>query len=147
MSIQINVPLDTLQRDPAVADAVRALVDALARRRGPGRPAGSTSARPAAKAPAAPRAKGAAPKPSASKKPRTRKARTSAADTSKKFIDLLRERGPLTTPEALKALGLSDPRALGGMVGSMNRWSVKQTGAPKIKVATGAGGEKTYSMA
>ena len=141
MSVQISVPLELLQKNAAVAEAVSALLGALTRKRGPGRPPG---ARPSAAAPAAQ----AVSRRGGSKAPRSRKAqaRSKSPDASKKLVEVLKERGPLTTAEGLTALGMTDPRALGGMVGSMNRWAKKRSGAPKIKVAAGEGGAKTYEL-
>ncbi|HVY62450.1 MAG TPA: hypothetical protein VHF22_12395, partial [Planctomycetota bacterium] len=59
-----------------------------------------------------------------------------------RFLRLLEERGEVTTAEAMTALGFDDPRGLGGIVGSTNRWAA----SPVIAVRVNAEGEKVFSL-
>jgi len=71
----------------------------------------------------------------------------SAGGPGPKLVALLRERGSLTAAAVAKELGIKDPKAIGGVVGSMNRWAGKKAGAVKIEVKDGKDGRKTYSLA
>ena len=129
MSVQVNVPLDLIQSNAAVADAMNDLLAAL---RSDGRRGGRS------------RQAGACP---AKLKKRGRAKRPKTADAARRFVELLRKRGKLTTAAAKKALGLKDGKAIGGIVGSLNRWAGKKPGSPRIEMKDGKNGEKTYSLA
>jgi len=45
---------------------------------------------------------------------------------SQRFLDLLKEKGRLTLPEAVVQLQLDNPKAMGGLTGAMARWAPKQ---------------------
>lgn len=47
-------------------------------------------------------------------------------DRTQKFLDLIKERGTLTQRQAMKELGLSQGKALGGIVGSLRRSAERQ---------------------
>lgn len=44
-------------------------------------------------------------------------------ESSKKFIDLLKNHGKLTVDQALEGLELENPKAMGGLTGAMGRWA------------------------
>jgi hypothetical protein len=47
-------------------------------------------------------------------------------ETSRRFLSLLEQKGKLTVSEAVDALGLDSPKAMGGLTGAMRRWAPKQ---------------------
>ena len=47
-------------------------------------------------------------------------------DASRHFVTLLEERGRLTVEQAVSALGLETPKAMGGLTGAMARWAPRQ---------------------
>jgi hypothetical protein len=47
-------------------------------------------------------------------------------DTSRRFLSLLEEKGRMTVGEAVDALGLDSPKAMGGLTGAMRRWAPRQ---------------------
>ncbi len=137
----------------ALANLVLALGGAATGQKKPSEPsAPAKAAAPAALAPAAPPPAAApapapaAKAPAAAKAPR--KARKSAPskaaakpdaegdvvaryeafvenlpERSRAFLDLLRQRGSLTINEAMEALDISVPKAMGGITGSIGRWA------------------------
>jgi hypothetical protein len=133
MSVQVNVPLDLIQSNAAVADAMSDLLAAIrsngtrsARARRPGAPAKATG--------------------SSGAKRRARAKLPKAADTARRFVELLHKHGKLTTAAAKKALGLKDGKTIGGIVGSLNRWAGRKPGSPKIAMKNGKRGERIYSL-
>ena len=44
------------------------------------------------------------------------------SDRSKQFLDIVRHHGSITVAKVLEELELSDPRAIGGISGSIRRW-------------------------
>lgn len=120
MSINLTVPTELLTR-PEVAQAVTALINALAGR------ATRAAATPTAPAPAARReAPAAAATAAAPAKPE----RTLSYDDfyaglparSQAFLDLVRDRGVVRVGEVVEALGLPGPKAVGGITGAIGRW-------------------------
>ena len=47
-------------------------------------------------------------------------------EPSRRFLDLLKEKGQLTVTEAVSLLNMSSPKAMGGLTGAMARWAPKQ---------------------
>jgi hypothetical protein len=75
-----------------------------------------------------------------------REARPAPASTpASRFVALLEARGEVTTLEAMRALGLRDPRAVGGAVGATNRWAARQ-GGPFVEARIREDGEKVYAI-
>ncbi len=127
MSIKLDIDLDAL-RDPAVARALADLMVAL----GQGTSA-PVSVRAQFSAPAvAVAAAEAAPR--SARKSRRQMLRGDAAERyarfvaglperSQRFLDLVKTRGLVRMGEAMKALGVEIPKAMGGITGSIGRWA------------------------
>lgn len=170
MSVQITIPLEKIESGAGVAAALTALMTALHAKPSPRTPTKSQPPAPARSAPVAkPAVARAAAAPPASvttspSQPTSLQAKAtkrapravaapagpatfSAGGPGPKLVALLRERGSLTAAAVAKELGIKDPKAIGGVVGSMNRWAGKKSGAVRIDVKEGAGGKKTYSLA
>jgi hypothetical protein len=64
-------------------------------------------------------------------------------ERSQKFIDLVRDRGRLTITEAMDALGIDVPKAMGGITGSIGRWAPVR-GVPIPYKATTIEGERAW---
>ncbi len=119
MSINLTVPSELLAR-PEVAQAVTALIDALAGRE---RRVATT---PVVAAPVAARREPVAAPPT----PAVRPERTLTYDDfyaglparSQAFLDLVRDRGVVRVGEVVEALGLPGPKAVGGITGAIGRW-------------------------
>ena len=69
-----------------------------------------------------------------------------SAELQKRFLAFLASKGSATLAETQKALGLKDGKAVGSLVGLMNRWAGKKPGFAKIEVKDGKGGERTYAI-
>lgn len=138
--ITISFELTALE-DPKVAQAAASLMLALGKQGGPVPVVEASAPQPAAPAPAPAPAK-AQPKPAAKAaaapkpkpKPQRRKPAPSTGDPlqdllavvperSRTFIDLVRTRGVLSIDEAMSELGISVPKAMGGITGSIGRWA------------------------
>jgi hypothetical protein len=93
-------------------------------------------------------AKKATKKGAAKKVAKRAKRAAPGADTAKRFLALLAEKGSVTGAEVQKALGLKGGKEIGGIVGSLNRWAGKKPGMVKIAVTEGKdGADKTYTLA
>jgi len=170
LSVQITIPLEKIESSAGVAAALTALMTALHAKPTPRPPAKSQPPAPARSVPAAKpavaRATAASPASittsasqptallakAAKRAPRAvatpaAPATFSAGGPGPKLVALLRERGSLTAAAVAKELGIKDPKAIGGVVGSMNRWAGKKAGAVRIEVKEGKGGKKTYQLA
>ena len=131
MSIHIEVPLEALGQ-PGVATALATLVRSL----GNHKPSATAAPRETAqlKGPAAKRHSRPASRRGATADdlrhlpPAERWARylEGRPERTHKFLQLLEERGRLTVDEAVSALNLSSPKAMGGLTGAMVRWAPKQ---------------------
>ncbi|MCB9543665.1 MAG: hypothetical protein H6703_14625 [Myxococcales bacterium] len=98
----------------------------------------------AAKAsPAEPAAAPAAPADDADAGARYREFLANLPERSQKFIDLVRDRGQLTITEAMDALGIDVPKAMGGITGSIGRWAPVR-GVPIPYEATTIEGERAW---
>lgn len=64
-------------------------------------------------------------------------------ERSQKFIELVRERGTLTIGDAMDALGIDVPKAMGGITGSIGRWAPVR-GVPVPYKATSIEGERAW---
>ncbi|MCB9530017.1 MAG: hypothetical protein H6701_16800 [Myxococcales bacterium] len=64
-------------------------------------------------------------------------------ERSQRFIELVRERGKLTINEAMDALGIDVPKAMGGITGSIGRWAPVR-GVPIPYKATTIEGERAW---
>lgn len=145
MSIQIEVPFEAMNR-PGVARALSDLMASL------GQVSLDTQAAPAPAAfsgylmpKAQPEGGGShaeqAP-PKRKRRPSRAKPKSQQADLShlpprerwetylrevpeatRTFVQLLEEKGELTVDEAVEALGLASPKAMGGLTGAMKRWA------------------------
>ncbi|MEZ4465473.1 MAG: hypothetical protein R3F60_21995 [bacterium] len=115
MSLQIEVPLHMLQ-SPAVARSVAELMRALAGDAIATGPASEPSV-------AAPRAAAgrAAPVPEA-----WNRYLAALPEPSRRFLQLLEQRGQITVDEAVELLDLPGPKAMGGLTGAMRRWAPKK---------------------
>jgi hypothetical protein len=104
-------------------------------------PAAST---PAA-APAAPVAQSPAPAPAPTSQPAAGWASFEAAlpERSRRFLNLLRAQGQITLSEAMRALGLTEPKAMGGITGSIGRWAPAK-GLPVPFAAFDRNGERAW---
>lgn len=138
MSITIEIEASRLD-DPKVAAAVAAVMLALEGRDPEARPAPAApkAAAPVAAAPkagtgAAKGRKGAAraPRAAANAAPadpevvaRYRAFVEGLPERSRGFLELLEARGVLTMSEAAAELGIDEPKALGGLTGSIGRWA------------------------
>ncbi|MCB9546001.1 MAG: hypothetical protein H6706_09130 [Myxococcales bacterium] len=47
-------------------------------------------------------------------------------EPSRRFLELLEQRGQITVDEAVSLLGLPGPKAMGGLTGAMRRWAPKK---------------------
>ncbi len=118
MSIKISIELSALQ-DRRVASALARLVELLG-------PEGEAPA-PRAMAPAP----GSAPLATPAVAPRAAPAgggdfaefMEALPDRSRRFIELVRARGTLTIDDAMSELGITVPKAVGGVTGSIARWA------------------------
>lgn len=64
-------------------------------------------------------------------------------ERSQQFIELVRERKLLTISDAMEALGLTVPKAMGGITGSIGRWAPVR-GIPVPYEATTVDGERAW---
>jgi hypothetical protein len=140
--ITISFELTALE-DPKVAQAAASLMLALGKQGGPVPVVEASAPQPVAAAPAPAPAK-ATPKPAvkaaAAPKPKAKPARRNPApapstgdplqdllavvpERSRAFIDLVRTRGVLSIDDAMSELGISVPKAMGGITGSIGRWA------------------------
>ncbi len=142
MAVTIQIGVDRLN-DPSVAKALANLVLALGgAATGQKKPAEAPAPKVAAPAaPAAPRAEAAPAAPARTTRQATqKKAAPPSVDDgdaaaryeafvenlpgrSRAFLDLLKQRGTLTITEAMEALDISVPKAMGGITGSIGRWA------------------------
>jgi hypothetical protein len=140
MSIQIEVPFDALKH-PAVA---KSLADLMAHLGDYMR--GSTTPAPATDARRRPRTRrGAAPDLShlpASE--RWNRYVEGLPEASRKFLNLLEERGRLTVAEAVAELNLATPKAMGGLTGAMARWAPKQGVTLPFEASKSPTGERCW---
>lgn len=117
MSINLTVPTELLSR-PEVAQAVTALIDALAGRAVRTAPA-PTQATARREAPVASRA---APPAKAERRLTYDDFYAGLPARSQAFLDLVRDRGVVRVGEVVEALGLPGPKAVGGITGAIGRW-------------------------
>jgi hypothetical protein len=117
MSIAIEVPLDALRGNAAVAYALSELVAALAEHEG-GAPAPAKRSRSAravrTEVPA---------EPIAFDRERYDAFVKSLPERSQEFLSLVESRGKVSIDEAMQALELTERKALGGIMGSISRWA------------------------
>jgi len=136
---KLIVPLSALS-DAATASAIARLFLALEGSAAapvtviaPHASAPTTIASPEPAAPATPSFPSAAVPAAPVSPPAPKSAATRAADwaafeaglpeRSKAFLDLLRAEGQVSLPRAMEALGLTEPKAMGGITGSIGRWA------------------------
>lgn len=139
MSIQIEVPFEAMVK-PGVAEALSALMRSLAEAGDDAQPSqsGALSAYAAVRPGAAH-----SEQPRKARKPRPRRTSTSqqadlshlpqqerwetylqeVPEATRQFVQLLEEKGELTVEEAVEALNLASPKAMGGLTGAMRRWA------------------------
>lgn len=115
MSIAIEVPLDALRGNPAVASALSELVSALAEHEGGATVKRSRPAR--AERPLIPA------EPIAFDRERYDAFVKSLPERSQEFLSLVESRGKVSIDEAMQALELTERKALGGIMGSISRWA------------------------
>lgn len=63
---------------------------------------------------------------------------------SRTFLDLIREHGELTLAEAVKELGITVPKAIGGITGSLSRWARERNVALPFEAGKNAAGERVW---
>ena len=126
MSIELKIPMDALQ-DEHVAECLATLFLALGRRPRPGfeqRPSPRPPQRDdAAQAPRVVPRTSAKPAPPPAPEPDVTWEEVMATLTPQtlKFLELVREKRQVTMSQAIKALGLTNPKALGGLTGALSR--------------------------
>jgi hypothetical protein len=64
-------------------------------------------------------------------------------ERSRRFLTLLRNQGQITLSEAMRALGLTEPKAMGGITGSIGRWAPAK-GLPVPFAAFDRNGERAW---
>jgi len=151
-SIEIEIPYEALRR-PGVAKALADLAYALGGHATAAAAPEPAEAKPEAKPEPEPEAKPAPspePEPAPTAAPRARKPAKAAKaekptppaeepapdtdaryaefvdklpDRSRHFLQLIRDRGTLTIADAMDELGVSVPKAMGGITGSIGRWA------------------------
>ncbi|MFN3202583.1 MAG: hypothetical protein ACE366_29600 [Bradymonadia bacterium] len=142
--IQIEVPLQAMGR-PGVAQALSDLMHSLGQEGHEGTIASAPSTSPSSRSALLKQSSylqgGAHSERKPRRKPR-RSATTQQADLShlphaerwakyltevpeptRRFVEILEEKGELTVDEAVEALGLNSPKAMGGLTGAMRRWA------------------------
>lgn len=136
MAIRLEIGLEQLSA-PGVAEALARLVGAL---QGDPQANSVIAAQPQVQAPVAPPAQAPAPAPAPAAPP-PRPARKPAPELqgseteryaafmaklperSRNFIELVRTRKLLKISDAMRELGLTAPKAMGGLTGSIGRWA------------------------
>jgi len=123
MSISISVPIDAVQNNERIATALSELMLALGEAQGGGRRArGTRAGRSAAKT----RAERAIERAS-SDAPFDRKRYDafvkSLPERSQEFVALVEAKGRLNIRDAMTEMGITQPKALGGITGSIARWA------------------------
>lgn len=63
---------------------------------------------------------------------------------TRRFLQLLRERGTLTLSEAQKALGIASPKAVGGITGAIGRWAPAKGLELPYQMFTTPAGERAW---
>ena len=116
MAIKLDIALDQLA-DPGVAEALARLVGALGNPNAPAAPV----ARPRAAAPAKAASTIMTDVPDAAE--RYRRFVDGLPERSRRFIEMVRTEKLLKISDAMRALGLTAPKAMGGLTGSIGRWA------------------------
>jgi hypothetical protein len=134
MTVRLTLEVELL-RNPVVAQALQRLVLELAQAYG-----GAAPAIPAPAIAAAPAPRAAAPA----------RASTSYAEfeaglngRTRRFLELLRERGTLTLSEVMSSLDIDSPKAVGGTTGAIGRWAPVRGLALPYEVIE-VGGERAW---
>jgi hypothetical protein len=145
--IQISIS-DSDLKNAAVSTALASLIQAL-----------SNPKRGAASAPATrptPRGRkgAAAPKAVKAPKPAAKLRRLSPdewaafvkdlPEAQKRFLELLKKRRKLSASDAMKDLGIADPKGFGGMIGALKRWAPVRGVVLPFKNGTTKSGEKAW---
>lgn len=125
MSVKLSVPAHLLVR-PDVSQAVQALILALGGKSAAARQMASraASAQPTpAKAASPTKARRAKPESSpAPQKMSLEEFVASLPENSRRFIEIVRERGVIKASEMVRLLGLKNAKAVGGITGAIGRW-------------------------
>jgi hypothetical protein len=123
MAINVTIPIEKLQAR-GVPEALSHLMLALGNHSG--RVALARSSPPVTEPPRQARKAPAVPEPSPPTDGELDGYRAFAQrlpEPSRRFLQLLEERGELTISEAMKALKVDHPKSLGGITGSITRWA------------------------
>jgi hypothetical protein len=137
MTIRLTLEAHELE-NPAVASAVARLLLQIGEsyaRRVPAAPAADV-------VPAAPLASHAAPAPAAP--PGYAEFEAGLSGNTLRFLQLLRTHGSLTLSQAMEALDLETPKALGGITGAIGRWAPVRGLAVPYEVVQSPGGERAW---
>ena len=148
MAIKLDIALEQLAA-PGVAETLARLVGALAdpaMTAATPTSAGERAPMPVSAAPAAAPARKAPPKiveevPDAAE--RYRRFIAKLPERSRTFIDMVRTHKLLKISDAMRALGLTAPKAMGGLTGSIGRWAPNRGVAVPYETTT-ADGERAW---